>query len=91
MKMDHALQGDNNNRKKNPFKILKKKQHISMADYKVSPHTERIFKRMNSSWMSIKIKGLDYTKGRGTKSASCFHFHIDLHTIIYTPQRLRCQ
>lgn len=49
MKMEHALQGDNNNRKKNPFKILKKKRHISMADYKVSPHTERIFKRMNSS------------------------------------------
>ncbi|MEH7479133.1 type II toxin-antitoxin system SpoIISB family antitoxin, partial [Bacillus altitudinis] len=42
MKMEHALQGDNNNRKKNPFKILKKKRHISMADYKVSPHTERI-------------------------------------------------
>ncbi|WP_434475994.1 type II toxin-antitoxin system SpoIISB family antitoxin [Bacillus pumilus] len=43
--MDHALQGNNNNRKKIPFKILKKKQHISMADYKVSPHTERIFKK----------------------------------------------
>ena len=45
MKMEHALQGDNNNRKKNPFKILKRKRHISMADYKVSPHTERIFKK----------------------------------------------
>ncbi|MGE6631048.1 type II toxin-antitoxin system SpoIISB family antitoxin [Bacillus sp. NPDC077027] len=44
--MEHALQGDkNNSSRKNPFKILKKQTHISMADYKVSPHTERLFKK----------------------------------------------
>ena len=62
-----------------------------MADYKVSPHTERIFKKNEQLLDEYKNKRLDYTKGRGTKSASCFHFHIDLHTIHYTLQRLRCQ
>ena len=52
-----------------------------MADYKVSPHTERIFKKNEQLLDEYKNKKLDYTKGRGTSSASYFHFHIYLHTI----------